>query len=34
MVALGHIGKTVVVRIFRQGKSLEIKTVVEARPGK
>lgn len=34
MVAFGHIGKTVVLKVFRQGGSLEIKTVIEARPEK
>lgn len=32
MVAFGHIGKTITMRIFRQGKPLEIKAVVERRP--
>jgi serine protease Do len=32
MVAFGHIGKTVVLKVFRQGKPLEIRAVIEARP--
>jgi serine protease Do len=32
MVAFGHIGKTVMLKIFRQGKPLEIKALVEMRP--
>ncbi len=34
MVAFGHLGKTVVLKIFRQSKPLEIGVVVEARPEK
>jgi S1-C subfamily serine protease len=34
MAAIGHIGKTVVLKIFRQGKPLETSVVVEARPEK
>jgi serine protease Do len=32
MVAFGHIGKTVVLKVFRQDRSLEIKAVIESRP--
>src|SRR5574341_464764 len=32
MVAFGHIGKTVMLKIFRQGKPLELKALVEMRP--
>ena len=32
MVAFGHIGKTVVLKVFRKGASQEIKAVVELRP--
>jgi serine protease Do len=32
MVAFGHIGKTVTLKVFRQGKPLEIKALVELRP--
>ena len=32
MVAFGHIGKTVTFKVLRQGKSLEVKAVVEPRP--
>jgi serine protease Do len=34
MVAFGHINKTVTLSVIRQGKPLEIKTVVELRPEK
>jgi serine protease Do len=34
MVAFGHIGKTVTLKILRQGKPLEIKVIVEMRPEK
>ena len=32
MVAFGHIGKTVKLKVIRQGKTMEIKTVIELRP--
>jgi serine protease Do len=32
MVAFGHIGKTVTLKIIRQGKPVEIKAVVELKP--
>ncbi|OGW42147.1 MAG: hypothetical protein A2010_08320 [Nitrospirae bacterium GWD2_57_9] len=32
MVAFGHIGKTVVMKVIRQGKPIEIQAVVELRP--
>jgi serine protease Do len=32
MVAFGHIGKTVTLKVFRQGKPLDIKALVELRP--
>jgi len=34
MVAFGHIGKTVTFKVLRQGKTLEIKALVEKRPEK
>jgi S1-C subfamily serine protease len=34
MVAFGHINKTVVLSVVRQGKPLEITAVVELRPEK
>jgi S1-C subfamily serine protease len=34
MVAFGHIGKTVTFKVLRQGKTLEIRAVVEKRPEK
>jgi serine protease Do len=34
MVAFGHIGKTVTFKVLRQGKSLEIRALVEKRPEK
>jgi serine protease Do len=34
MVAFGHIGKTVLMKVMRQGTPLEIKLVVELRPEK
>ncbi len=34
MVAFGHIGKTVTLKILRQSKSMEIKAVVEMKPEK
>jgi serine protease Do len=34
MVAFGHIGKTVVLKVIRQGKLMEIKAVIELRPEK
>jgi serine protease Do len=34
MVAFGHIGKTVVMKVIRQGKPIEVKAVVEVRPEK
>ncbi len=34
MVAFGHIGKTVILKVIRQGKPIEIKTVIELRPEK
>ena len=34
MVAFGHIGKTVMLKVIRQGKPMEIKAVVELRPEK
>jgi serine protease Do len=32
MVAFGHIGKTVVLKVVRQGKPLELKAVIELKP--
>jgi S1-C subfamily serine protease len=32
MVAFGHIGKTVTLKVIRQGKPVEIKAVVELKP--
>jgi S1-C subfamily serine protease len=32
MVAFGHLGKTVVLKVFRQGNPLEIKALVALRP--
>ncbi len=32
MVAFGHIGKTVMLRVIRQGTTLDVKAVVELRP--
>jgi serine protease Do len=32
MVAFGHIGKTVTFKVIRQGKTMEIKALVEKRP--
>jgi serine protease Do len=32
MVAFGHIGKTVALKVMRQGKPMEIKAVVELKP--
>ncbi len=32
MVAFGHIGKTVILKVLRQSKPLEIKAVIELRP--
>jgi len=34
MVAFGHIGKTVVMKVIRQGAAMDIKAVVELRPEK
>ncbi len=34
MVAFGHIGKIVVMKVIRQGKPMEVKAVVEQRPEK
>jgi len=34
MVAFGHIGKTVTFKVIRQGKTVEIKALVEKRPDK
>ncbi len=34
MIAFGHIGKTVTFKVSRQGKTIEIKAVVEMRPEK
>lgn len=34
MVAFGHIGKAVVMKVVRNGKLMEIKAVVELRPEK
>ena len=34
MVAFGHIGKTVTFKVIRQGKTMEIKALVEKRPEK
>ncbi len=34
MVAFGHIGKTVVMKVIRDNKPQEIKAVIEARPEK
>ncbi len=34
MVAFGHIGKTVVMKVIRQGNTMEIKAVIEVRPEK
>jgi serine protease Do len=34
MVAFGHIGKTVIMKIIRQGTSMELRAVVELRPEK
>lgn len=34
MVAFGHIGKTVVMKVIRQGKQMEIRALVELRPEK
>ncbi len=34
MVAFGHIGKTVVLKVFRQNALLEMKVVVESKPEK
>jgi len=34
MVAFGHIGKTVRLKVIRQGKSLEIAALVETKPEK
>jgi serine protease Do len=32
MVAFGHIGKTVTLKVIRQGKQLELKAVIEMKP--
>lgn len=32
MVAFGHIGKTVTMKIMRQGKPMEVKTLIELKP--
>ncbi len=32
MVAFGHIGKTVTMKVVRQGKPMEIKTIIELKP--
>ena len=32
MIAFGHIGKTVTLKVLRQGKPVEIKVVVELMP--
>lgn len=32
LVAFGHIGKTVMLKVFRQGKAMEIKAVVRSMP--
>jgi serine protease Do len=34
MIAFGHIGKTVTFKVGRQGKTIEVKVVVEKRPEK
>lgn len=34
MVAFGHIGKTVVMKVIRQGNPMELKAVIEVRPEK
>jgi serine protease Do len=34
MVAFGHIGKTVTMKVIRQGKAMEIAAVIELRPEK
>ena len=34
MVAFGHIGKTVILKIIRKGNPAEIKAVIEIKPEK
>jgi S1-C subfamily serine protease len=34
MVAFGHLGKTVTLKVIRQAQTLEIKAVIELRPEK
>jgi hypothetical protein len=34
MVAFGHIGKTVTLKVVRQGKFMDINAVIEAKPEK
>lgn len=34
MIAFGHIGKTVTLKVFRDGRPLDIKVVIELRPEK